>query len=69
MGCWDGLDPIKIRQFSRGVEKTIVAKPGVADRFFRSQQKWSKYYERGKVTGCASGKPPSGGAAGAPQSP
>ena len=26
MGCWDGLDPIKIRQFSRGVEKTIVAK-------------------------------------------
>ena len=45
------------------------AKPGVADRFFRSQQKWSKYYERGKVICCASGKPPSGGAAGAPQSP
>ena len=45
------------------------AKPGVADRFFRSQQKWAKFYNRGKVIGCASGKPPSGGAACAPQSP
>ena len=45
------------------------AKPGVADKFFRSQQKWSKFYNRGKVIGCASGKPSSGGAAGAPQSP
>ena len=45
------------------------AKPGVADKFFRSQQKWSKFYNCGKVIGCASGKPPSGGTTGAPQSP
>ena len=45
------------------------AKPGVADRFFSSQKKWSRFCNRNKGIRCAGGGPPSGGAAGAPQSP
>ena len=55
---------------SKSMAKRVPkAKPGVADRFFSSQKKWSRFYNRNKGIRCAGGGPPSGGAAGAPQSP
>ena len=73
-GYWDDGQYVQGRRClftpSKSTAKRVPkAKPGIADRFFSSQKKWSRFYNRNKGIRCAGGGPPSGGAAGAPQSP